>query len=151
MKLKPNITRAQIVTAMATAIEGKESFVRDDPRAKWAIDALLAGGPITKIMRECYPHAEWKQAAANIAALRPIRDPANEPSYVIAMADRFERLAGCTIQGETIVDVEGNRWGLHLVTEDGEMLDMWIQSDPECNGPGFLDVRYTDTNLPFIR
>lgn len=61
-------------------------------------------------------------------------------SEIIAYAGMAEKLCGYTVV-ETIVDVENNRWGLKLVKADGLELDVWVDADPEGNGPGFLDVR----------
>lgn len=70
-------------------------------------------------------------------------------SDVIDLSCRFEKLAGFSIV-DTIVDPENNRWGFQMHHDRHGYVDVWVNADPEGNGPGYLDVRYTDNDTVFI-
>jgi hypothetical protein len=66
MKLPAHITRAQVVTAIATAIEAKESYVNELA----IVDLILQRTCDYRVALRVYmPDAEWEQASENLDAL----------------------------------------------------------------------------------
>jgi len=61
----------------------------------------------------------------------------NHSSVNYAVKQAAEKLVGKTIVG-TVESSDGESWGLQVKDTAGRVTNVWVDQDPEGNGPGWL-------------
>jgi hypothetical protein len=59
--------------------------------------------------------------------------------YKFAAEEVTKRLAGAVILGGMITP-DGEAWGFEVELKDGTTKHVWVDCDPEGNGPGWLAI-----------
>lgn len=61
----------------------------------------------------------------------------NHSNVNYAVKQASEKLVGKTIVG-TVESSDGESWGLQVKDTAGRVTNVWVDQDPEGNGPGWL-------------